>query len=51
MTFIFAAVEDDAAGEAVLVEEATLRLDVVEVRSDMATLLQVPKDDWHPVPQ
>lgn len=51
MTFIFAAVEDDAAGEAVLVEEATLRLDVVEVRADVATLLQVPKDDWHPVPQ
>jgi hypothetical protein len=41
VTFIFAAVEDDAAGEAVLVEEATLRLDVVEVRSDMATLLKM----------
>ncbi|KAI4645624.1 uncharacterized protein J4E79_010802 [Alternaria viburni] len=52
VTFTFASVAEGAVDEAVRVEiEVLLRLDVVEVRAGATTPLQVPNDDWQPVPQ
>jgi hypothetical protein len=45
VTLTFAAVEDGATDETALVDEAMLRLDVVEMRVDVTTPLQVPNDD------
>ena len=52
VTLTFAPVAEGAVDEAVLVEVEVLpRLDVVEVRAGATTSLQVPNDDWQPVPQ
>ena len=45
VTLTLAGVEDGAADETALVDEAMLRLDVVETRVDVTTPLQVPNDD------
>ncbi|KAI4684033.1 hypothetical protein J4E81_009196 [Alternaria sp. BMP 2799] len=52
VTLTFAPVAEGAVDEAVLVEiEVLMRLDTVEVRAGATALLQVPNDDWQPVPQ
>lgn len=45
MTLTFTAVEDGATDETTLVDETMLRLDVVRIRVDVTTPLQVPNDD------
>ena len=52
VTLTFAPVVEGAADEVVRVEvEVLTRLDIVEVRAGATTPMQVPNDDWQPVPQ
>ena len=49
VTLTFAGAEDGAVNAAVWME-VLVRLEVVEIRAGV-TELQVPNDDWQPVPQ